>query len=58
MSIEEIIQFILSQRPEAKREIILEKLREAKEKTGGLIADSTLLRVIAVEFDVEITKET
>lgn len=58
MSTEEIIQLILSQRPEAKREALLEKLCAAKEKTGGLIADTTLLRVIAAEFDVEITKET
>lgn len=58
MTPEEIIQLILSQRPEAKRETLLEKLCEAKEKTGGLIADTTLLRVIAAQFDVEITKET
>ena len=58
MTPEEIIQLILSQRPEAKRETLLEKLCEAKEKTGGLISDTTLLRVIAAEFDVEITKET
>ena len=58
MTPEEIIQLILSQRPEAKRETLLDKLCVAKEKTGGLIADTTLLRVIAAEFDVEITKET
>jgi replication factor A1 len=58
MSTEEIIQQILSQRPEIKQETVLEKLCTAREKTGGLIADTTLLRVVAAEFGVEILRET
>jgi replication factor A1 len=57
MSTEDIIQQILAKQPEATREQILEKLNAAREKTGGLIADATLLRVVAAEFGVAITQE-
>jgi replication factor A1 len=55
MSTEDIIQQILAKQPEATREQLLNKLSAAREKTGGLIADATLLRVIAAEFGVAIT---
>ncbi|MEM3088274.1 MAG: hypothetical protein QXP20_04075, partial [Candidatus Bathyarchaeia archaeon] len=57
MSAEEIIQQILSKHPELSRNQILEKLNAEKSKTGGLIADETLLRLIAARYGVEITRE-
>jgi ssDNA-binding replication factor A large subunit len=57
MTPEETIQQILTRKPEIKREQVLEKLHAAREKTGSLIADDTLLRMIAAEFGVEIPRE-
>ena len=54
MTPEEIIQQILSQRPEITREAVLEKLEVERNKTNGLIADATLLRLIAAGYGVEI----
>jgi replication factor A1 len=54
MTLEEIIQQILLQRAEISRETVLERLKAEKNKTGGLIADATLLRFIAAEYGVEI----
>lgn len=53
MSAEEIIQQILSERPEVRREQILESLEIERDKTGGLIAEETLLRLIAARYGVE-----
>jgi len=54
---EKIIEQILSGHPEIKREEILEKLEKGKRKTGGLITDEILLRMIAAELGVEIPRE-
>jgi ssDNA-binding replication factor A large subunit len=54
MTAEEIIQQILSERPEVSRDQILETLRVEKSKTGGFIVDETLLRLIAARYGVEI----
>jgi len=54
MAREEIIQQILLQHPETTRETIIERLQTEKTKTNGLIADATLLRLIAAEYGVEI----
>jgi replication factor A1 len=54
MTPEEVIQQILSQRPEITREAVLEKLETERNKTSGLIADATLLRLIAAGYGVEI----
>ncbi|MDH5483138.1 MAG: OB-fold nucleic acid binding domain-containing protein [Candidatus Bathyarchaeota archaeon] len=54
MECEKLIKQILSSRPEISREEILEKLEEEKRKTGGLISDETLLRMVAEGFGVEI----
>ena len=58
MTPEDLIQQILTQHPQTSRDQIIEKLDAAREKTGGLIADTTLLRLIAREFGVEVTQET
>jgi replication factor A1 len=57
MTPEEIIQQILSKHPEVSRNQILENLETEKTKTGGLIADETLLRLIAARYGVEILKD-
>jgi len=55
---EKIIEQILSRRPEISREEILERLEKEKRKTGGLIVDEILMRMIAAELGVEISRET
>jgi len=57
MTAEEIIQQILAKHPEVSRDQILENLETEKSKTGGLIADETLLRLIAARYGVEILKD-
>ena len=54
MPVEEIIQKILSTHPEVNRGQLLGWLNDEKEKTGGLIAEATLLRFIAAKFGVEV----
>jgi len=56
MTIEKIIEQILSKRPEISRKEILERLEKEKKKASGFISDDTLMRMIAAEFDVEIPK--
>ncbi len=56
MSNEELIQQILSKHIEVSREHILESLEVEKEKTGGLIADETLLRLIAARYGIKTIK--
>jgi replication factor A1 len=57
MVTEEIVQKILSKHPEVSRENIYEALETEKNKTGGLIADATLLRLLAAKYGVEIPQE-
>ncbi len=57
MTSEEIIQQILAKHPEINRDHILESLEIEKNKTGGLIADETLLRLIAARQGVEIRRD-
>jgi len=56
MTSEELIQQILSKHSEVSRDQILESLETEKEKTGGLIADETLLRLIAARYGIETIK--
>jgi ssDNA-binding replication factor A large subunit len=57
VTVEETIQAILCKCPEVTEEQILEALKTEKGKTGGLIADKTLLRVIAARYGVETVRE-
>jgi ssDNA-binding replication factor A large subunit len=57
MSTEELIHQILQHQTEFTREQVLERLVEAKGKTGGLISDATLLRMIAAEMHLDLAKE-
>lgn len=54
---EKVIEQILSSHPEISREEILERLERKKRKTDGLIADETLLRMIAAELGIEMSRE-
>jgi len=58
MTPEKIIQQILTQHPETTRDTIIEKLQTKKNKTNGLITDTTLLRLIAAEYGVKIPCDT
>jgi replication factor A1 len=57
MSIEKLIEQILSKHPEISREELMERLEEEREKTAGYISDESLLRMIASEFGIEISHE-
>jgi len=57
MTVEEIILEILSKRPGVTRDQILEALDAERSKTGGLIADATLMRLIAARHCVEVPSE-
>ena len=54
---ETIIQQILEKHSEINREQILTRLSVARNMTGGLIADDSLLRMIAAEMGLEIPNE-
>lgn len=56
MATEEIVQKILSKRPEVSREQIFEMLCAERSRTGGWIVDETLLRLIAARYGVEISR--
>jgi len=57
MTAKKMIEQILATHPEISREQILERLDREKRKTGSFIADDVLLRMIAAEFGVEVSKE-
>ena len=54
MTSQDIIQKILAMNPELSQEKILEKLHHEKARTGGLLSDETLLRLIAAKYGVEV----
>jgi len=56
MKTEEIIRHIVSTCPWITREHVLKRLEKEKHKTGGLISDDTLLRMIAAEFGCAVSK--
>lgn len=51
---ETIIKQILDKRPEISRQQILDRVAANRDMTGGLIADESLLRMIAAELGVEV----
>jgi replication factor A1 len=58
MNIQDIIDKILAKNPEINKEQILEKLQVEKYRTGGLLGDETLLRLIAARYGVEVRQNT
>ncbi|HMK94753.1 MAG TPA: OB-fold nucleic acid binding domain-containing protein [Candidatus Limnocylindrales bacterium] len=54
MTDQDIIQKILAKNPELSEEKILEELLQERMRTGGLLGDETLLRLIAARYGVEV----
>jgi len=57
MTTEKIIAAILARQPELSEQQIQEMLKEERERSGGLIGDETLLRLIAARFGVDVIKQ-
>ncbi|MDH7606941.1 MAG: OB-fold nucleic acid binding domain-containing protein [Candidatus Bathyarchaeota archaeon] len=53
-----LIDAIVSKNPMVSRDKLLKRLEEERKKSGGLISDEVLLRMVAAEFGVEISHET
>ena len=58
MTIQDLIQEIQRQNPLISQEQILEKLQTERAKTGGLLGDETLLRLIAAKYGVQVQQNT
>jgi replication factor A1 len=58
MTTQDLIQEILQKNPLITQEQILEKLKAEKARTGGLLGDETLLRLIAAKFGVQVRQNT
>jgi replication factor A1 len=58
MTAQQIIEKILAKNPEISHSQILEKLQAEKSRTGGLLSDETLLRLIAAKYGVEVSQNT
>lgn len=57
MTTQDIIQAILAKHPELTEQQLLENLAEERNRSGGLIGDETLLRLIAAKYGVEVTQQ-
>ncbi len=58
MTTQEIIDKILTKNPEITAAQILQRLSSEKSRTGGLLGDETLLRLIAAKYGVEVQQNT
>ena len=58
MTTQEIISKILAKNPEVSQEQLLEKVQAEKSRTGGLLGDETLLRLIAARYGVEVEQNS
>ena len=58
MSTQELIQEIQRQNPLISQEQILERLQAERTRTGGLLGDETLLRLIAAKYGVQVQQNT
>ncbi|MEM2281626.1 MAG: hypothetical protein QXZ68_06540 [Candidatus Bathyarchaeia archaeon] len=54
VNIDELINAITSKNPWVSRETILERLEEERRRSGGLISDDVLLKIVAAEFGVKL----
>ncbi|MBS7647720.1 MAG: OB-fold nucleic acid binding domain-containing protein [Candidatus Bathyarchaeia archaeon] len=54
-SLDELVDAIVSRHPEVSREAILKRLSEERERSGGLISEDVLLRIVAAEFGVKLS---
>jgi replication factor A1 len=57
MTTQEIIAAILVKHPELSEHQIQETLKHEKERSGGLLGDETLLRLIAARYGIEVAKQ-
>ncbi|RJS68983.1 hypothetical protein CW693_03400 [Candidatus Bathyarchaeota archaeon] len=57
MTEEEIIKRILKAHPELSKREVMERLEAERKKTGSLISDAVLLRMIASELGVQIPQK-
>jgi replication factor A1 len=53
--VDKLVDLIISKHPEISRDIILKRLEDERRKSGGLISDQVLLRMVAAEFGVEVS---
>jgi replication factor A1 len=58
MTTQDLIQEILQKNPLISQEQILQKLQAERNRTGGLLGDETLLRLIAAKFGVQVQQNT
>ena len=58
MTVQDLIQEIQRQNPLISQEQILERLQAERSKTGGLLGDETLLRLIAAKFGLQVQQNT
>ena len=58
MTTQDLIQEIQRQNPLISQEQILERLETERAKTGGLLGDETLLRLIAAKFGLQVQQNT
>src|SRR5450759_2814871 len=58
MTTQDLIQEILQKNPLISQEQIIEKLQAERSRTGGLLGDETLLRLIAAKFGVQVQQNT
>ncbi len=58
MTTQDLIHEIQSKNPQITEEQILEKLQAEKMRTGGLLGDETLLRLIAAKYGVEVSQNS
>jgi len=54
VSVDDLVDEIVSKNPSVSRENILKRLEEERERSGGLISDDVLLRMIAADFGVKL----
>lgn len=54
MTLEEIIDHILSQRPDLTREAVCMAIEAKKTASGGLLMDETAARLVAIESGIEV----
>lgn len=54
MTTQDIIDKILAKNPEVTKEKILEQMHDGLARSGGLLGDETLLRLIAARYGVEV----
>ncbi len=57
MTAEDIIQAILAKHPELSEQQIQETLEQERARSGGLLGDDTILRLIAVRYGVEVIQQ-